>query len=211
MILRNGVRDALVAAVLFGLSAPIAKVLVGDLPPQLLAGVLYLGWGIGLKIVAFVRSRTPGSYAALHSSDIPFLTGAVVFGGIAAPVLLMFGLERTPASAASLLLNLEAVFTVAIAWTIFHENINPRIAVGLMAIVAGGLILSWNGSFQLTEYRGPIAVAAACLCWGVDNNLTQRVSAADPVRIASLKGLAAGSVNTVLALGSEQFHYTPML
>src|SRR5262245_63610830 len=124
MILRNGVRDALLAAVLFGLSAPIAKILVGDLPPQLLAGVLYLGSGIGLTIVALVRSRTPGSYAALHSSDFPFLTGAVVFGEIAAPVLLMLGLERTPASSASLLLNLEAVFTAAIAWGVFHENID---------------------------------------------------------------------------------------
>src|SRR5215471_14669408 len=86
MILRNGVRDALLAAVLFGLNAPIAKILVGDLPPQLLAGVLYLGSGIGLTIVALVRSRTPCAYSSLHSSDIPFLTGAVVFGGIAAPV-----------------------------------------------------------------------------------------------------------------------------
>src|SRR5262249_34457884 len=106
MIRRKGIRDALLAAVLFGRSAPIAKILVGDFPPQLLAGVLYLGSGIGLTIVALVRSRMPGSYAPFHSSDIPFLTGAIVFGGIAAPVLLMLGIERTPASSASLLLNL---------------------------------------------------------------------------------------------------------
>src|SRR5262245_30899079 len=149
MILRKGVRDALLAAVLFGLSAPFAKILVGDLPPQLLAGVLYLGSGIGLTILALARARTPGSYVALRLSDIPFLTGAVVFGGMAAPVLLMLGLERTPASSASLLLNLEAVFTATIAWAVFHENIDARIAAGLTVIVAGGVVLSWNGSFVI--------------------------------------------------------------
>jgi drug/metabolite transporter (DMT)-like permease len=211
MILRNGVRDALLAAVLFGLSAPIAKILVGDLPPQLLAGVLYLGSGIGLTIVALVRSRTPGAYAALQSSDIPFLTGAVVFGGIAAPVLLMLGLERTPASSASLLLNLEAVFTATIAWTVFHENIDGRIAAGLIAIVAGGVVLSWNGSFVITDYVGPFAIAGACLCWGIDNNLTQKISHSDPVRIASLKGLVAGTINTSLALSLGQWHTTRLV
>src|SRR5262245_46510204 len=209
MILRNGVRDALLAAVLFGLSAPTAKILVGELPPQLLAGVLYLGSGIGLIIVALVRSRTPGS--ALHSSDIPFLTGAVVFGGIAAPVLLMLGLERTPASSASLLLNLEAVFTATIAWSVFHENIDGRIAAGLIAIVAGGGVLSWNGSFVITDYVGPFAIAGACLCWGIDNNLTQKISHSDPVRIASLKGLVAGTINTSLALSLGQWHTTRLV
>ena len=211
MIGRKGIRDALLAAVLFGLSAPIAKILVGNLSPQLLAGLLYIGSGIGLTILALVRSGTPRADPGLHSADIPFLAGAIAFGGIAAPVLLMFGLQRTPASSASLLLNLEAVFTALIAWAIFHENVNGRIAVGLLAIVAGGGVLSWNGSFELTEYAGPLAISAACLCWGVDNNFTQRISAADPVRIASLKGLAAGTVNTVLAGWLGQWHFTRLI
>src|SRR5262249_53640433 len=139
--------------------------LTGDLPPQLLAGVLYFGSGIGLTIVALVRSRTPGVYAALHSSDTPFLTGAVVFGGISAPVFLVFGLVPKPASRASLLLNLETVFTATIAWGVFHENIDRRIAAGLMTIVAGGVVLSWNGSFVITDYGGPLAIAGACLCF----------------------------------------------
>jgi len=164
MIGQKGIRDALLAAVLFGFSAPIAKILVGDLPPQLLAGVLYLGSGIGLTILALVRSRTAGSYAALHAGDIPFLIGAIVFGGIAAPILLMLGLERTPTSSASLLLNLEAVFTAAIAWAIFHENIDARIGAGLLAIVAGGVVLSWSGSFEVKDYAGPLGIAAACFC-----------------------------------------------
>jgi drug/metabolite transporter (DMT)-like permease len=206
MIQRKGIRDALLAAALFGLSAPIAKILVGDLPPQLLAGILYLGSGVGLTTLALVRSRTSDSHAALQSADIPFLAGAIVFGGTIAPVLLMLGLRQTPASSASMLLNLEAVFTATIAWAIFHENIDGRIAAGLVAIVAGGVVLSWRGPFELRNYAGPLAIAAACLCWGIDNNLTQKISAADPVRIASLKGLAAGTINTILALSLGQWH-----
>src|SRR5262249_53080769 len=195
MIQRKGIRDALLAAVLFGLSALIAKILVGDLPPQLLAGILYLGSGIGLTTLALVRSRTSDSHAGFQSADVPFLAGAIVFGGIIAPVLLMLGLRQTPASSASLLFNLQALFSASIAWTIFQENIDRRIAAGLLAIVAGGVVLSWSGPFELRNYAGPLAIATACLCWGIDNNLTQKISSADPVWIASLKGLAAGTIN----------------
>lgn len=208
---RTGIRDALFAAALFGLSAPVAKILVGNLRPQLLAGLLYLGSGIGLTIFAWVRFPTSRADPGLHSADVPFLVGAIAFGGIVAPVLLMFGLLQTPASTASLLLNLEAVFTALIARAVFHENINSRIAAGLLAIVAGGVVLSWQGSVEFTAYVGPIAIAGACLCWGIDNNLTQRISAADPVRIASIKGLAAGSINTLLASSLGQWHYTPVI
>jgi drug/metabolite transporter (DMT)-like permease len=211
MIGRKGIRDALLAAVLFGMSAPVAKILVGNLSPEFLAGLLYLGSGIGLTILALVRYGTPRTNLALQSGDIPFLASAIVCGGIAAPIFLMLGLQRTPASSASLLLNLEAVFTAVIAWSIFHENINSRIAAGLLAIVAGGLVLSWTGSFQLTEYSGPLAITAACLLWGVDNNLTQRISGADPVGLASLKGLVAGAVNTLLAFSLGQWHYTDLV
>jgi len=205
---RTGIRHALLAAVLFGLSAPIAKILLGNLSPQFLAGLLYLGSGIGLTIVASVRSTRPQRVPGLHSADLPFLAGAIAFGGIAAPILLMFGLLRTPASSASLLLNLEAVFTALIAWAVFHENINLRIAAGLVAIFAGGVVLSWQHSFELTAVAGPFAIVGACLCWGVDNNLTQRISAADPLLIASIKGLTSGSINTLIAFFLGQWHYT---
>jgi drug/metabolite transporter (DMT)-like permease len=146
MTVSKGIREALLAAVLFGLSAPIAKLLLGDLPPQLLAGLLYVGSGLGLMILALARRGTsrrndPG----VHRAQIPFLVGAIAFGGITAPVLLMFGLQRTPSSSASLLLNLEAVFTAVIAWAVFHENMNSRIGLGLLAIVGGGVILSQSG------------------------------------------------------------------
>src|SRR5215469_7405157 len=147
MIGRKGIRDALLAAVLFGLSAPIAKILVGSVSPQSLAGLLYIGSGIGLTILALFRSGSTRADAGLKAADLPFLTGAIAFGGIAAPVLLMFGLQRTPASGAALLLNLEAVFTVVIAWAVFRENIDFHIAAALVAIITGGVVLSWTGSF----------------------------------------------------------------
>src|SRR5436190_11902876 len=211
MVRRKGIRDALLAAVLFGLSAPIAKILVGYLSPQLLAGILYLGSGLGLAILTLIRSRAPIGDSGLRSAHVPSLVGAIVSGGIAAPFLLMFGLQRTPASNASLLLNLEAVFTAVLAWALFRENISFRIALGLLSIVAGGVVLSWSGSFEFVELVGPLAVGAACLCWGIDNNLTQRISNSDPVRIASLKGLTAGSVNILIAVSLGQWHFTRMI
>jgi drug/metabolite transporter (DMT)-like permease len=111
----------------------------------------------------------------------------------------MIGLTRTPASGASLLLNLEGVFTALLAWFVFRENFDRRIALGMLAIVAGGVALSWEGRLSWGGMAGPLAVAGACLCWGIDNNLTQKVSAGDPVQITMIKGLAAGSVNTAVA------------
>ncbi len=198
---RGGVWYALLAAILFGASAPLAKLLLRDAPPQLLAGLLYLGSGLGLSIVAAVRSRgDQPKEASLGRRDIPWLAAAIVFGGIVGPVLLMVGLGRTPASSASLLLNLEGVFTALLAWVVFHENVDRRIAIGMLLIVLGGAALSWEGRADFGGMAGPLAIAAACLCWGIDNNLTQRVSGGDPVQIAMLKGLVAGSVNVAIAV-----------
>jgi len=188
------------AAVLFGASAPVAKALLHNAPPQLLAGLLYAGSGIGLTVVSFVQGRqTRATEASLRRRDTPWLLAAILFGGVIGPVLLMLGLARTPASSASLLLNLEDVFTAIIAWVVFHENVDRRIALGMLAIVAGGVALSWEGSAELGGIAGPLAVAGACLCWAIDNNLTQKVSGTDPVRIAMLKGLIAGAVNVTIA------------
>jgi drug/metabolite transporter (DMT)-like permease len=199
---RRGIGLALAAAVLFGASAPFAKLLLTDAAPQLLAGLLYLGSGLGLGIV-WVRGRYTAGGARetpLTRSNIPWLAGAVGFGGVLGPLLLMIGLTRTPASSASLLLNLEGVFTALLAWFVFRENFDRRIALGMLSIVAGGLALSWEGRLAWGGLAGPLAVTGACLCWGIDNNLTQKVSAGDPVQIAMLKGLVAGTVNTVIAL-----------
>lgn len=198
--LEPGVRRALLAAALFGASVPLAKGLLAALPSQILAGLLYLGAGLGLGAVAWARRRSGRRVeASLSRVDLPWLGLAIGFGGVLAPVFLLAGLARTPASAAALLLNLEAVFTALLAWTLFHENVDRRIAVGMAAIVAGGALLSWEGRTEWGGALGPLAVAAACLCWGIDNNLTRKVSAGDAVQIAALKGIVAGPLN--LGLG----------
>ncbi|MFL5605401.1 MAG: DMT family transporter [Gemmatimonadaceae bacterium] len=197
----SGILTALLAAVLFGLSAPFAKLLLRDASPQLLAGLLYAGSGLGLFVVwLFRRTRHSATEAPLTRADMPWLAGAIAAGGVAGPLLLMTGLVRTPASAASLLLNLEGVFTALLAWFVFRENFDRRIAVGMAAILAGGAVLSWEGRLAWGGATGPLLVAAACLAWAVDNNLTQKVSAGDPVQIAMIKGLVAGAVNTGIAL-----------
>jgi drug/metabolite transporter (DMT)-like permease len=195
----RGVIFALLAAALFGLSAPFAKLLLRDATPQLLAGLLYLGSGLGLALTWLGRRRAPRE-APLTRRDAPWLAGAIAFGGVFGPLLLMLGLVRTPASSASLLLNLEGVFTALLAWFVFRENFDRRIALGMVAIVAGGVVLSWEGRVEWGGLVEPLAIAGATLCWGIDNNLTQKVSAGDPVQIATLKGLVAGGVNTAIAL-----------
>lgn len=191
---------ALLAAVLFGASTPIAKLLVGAVPPILLGGMLYLGSGFGLAFARLVRDRgwkpsqlTPGEW--------PWLLGAVLFDGVMAPLALMFGLALVSGSTASLLLNLEAVMTAVLAWLVFRENADRRIVLGMAAIVGGSLVLSWpSGGASLDNWLGIGAIAAACFCWAIDNNLTRKVSASDALFIASSKGLRAGVVNTALAL-----------
>ena len=190
---------ALLAALLFGVSAPVAKLLLQSITPQLLAGLLYIGSGLGLTLLWLARRRNR-LQAPLNRHALPWLSGAIAFGGVLAPLLLMIGLSRTPASAASLLLSFEGVFTALLAWFVFRENVDRRIALGMLAILAGGAVLSWQGRVAWGEVMGPLAIVAATFCWAVDNNLTQKVSAADPVQIAAIKGVAAGSVNLTIAL-----------
>jgi len=198
---RTGVWYAVGAAILFGVSAPLAKALLNNARPQLFAGLLYLGSGVGLAIVAIARRGTrTSSEAPLSRPDAPWLATAIFFGGVVGPVLLMIGLIHTPAASASLLLNLEGVLTAVLAWVVFRENVDRRIALGMLAIVTGGLFLSWQGRAGLGGLAGPVAIAGACLCWAIDNNLTQKVSGGDPVQVAMLKGLAAGSVNVAIAM-----------
>jgi drug/metabolite transporter (DMT)-like permease len=198
----KGVFYALLAALLFGASTPLAKVLLPQMTPMLLAGALYLGSGVGLLVVSFVRSRrsNPARHeAALTRKDAPWLATAIIAGGVIGPVLLMWGLTTTPASSASLLLNLEGVLTALLAWFVFKENFDRRIAMGMALIAAGGVCLSWVGRPEVGVPWSSLAIVGACLAWAIDNNLTRKVSAGDPVQIAMLKGLVAGSVNTGLA------------
>ncbi|MDB5585652.1 MAG: protein of unknown function transrane [Devosia sp.] len=196
-----GVPLALGSAILFGVSAPLSKLLIGSIDPWLLAGILYLGAGAGLAIVHWGRPLIglPKVEAQLQRKDLPWLAAVIVFGGMLGPLFLMLGLSRTTAASGSLLLNLEGLATMAIAWTIFRENVDRRLLIGAAAILAGAILLSWNGQ-ALRLDTGGLFIAAACMCWGIDNNLTRKLSSADPVQIAMIKGLVAGCTNVVLAL-----------
>jgi drug/metabolite transporter (DMT)-like permease len=191
-----GVAAALCAALLFGASAPLAKLLLRDVGPWLLAGLFYAGSGLGLTMYRRLVRAEP---VRLSRGEAAWLAGAILAGGIIAPVLLMFGLAGMPASGASLLLNAEGVLTAVLAWVVFRENVNRRIALGMAAIAAGALVLSWPGEARFSGAWPALAVIGACFAWAVDNNLTRKVSLADATWIAAAKGLVAGSVNLVLA------------
>ncbi|HWY99708.1 MAG TPA: EamA family transporter [Edaphobacter sp.] len=197
-----GIVAALGAALLFGSSTPLAKLLLADVSPWLLAALLYLGSGIGLTLYSL-----PGKVPAGHlpRAEWPWLAGAIFTGGVLGPGLQMLGLTRMPASGASLLLNAESVFTALLAWFVFRENFDRRIALGMGAILAGLLILSWPGEAKFSGVVPELCVLGACLCWAIDNNLTRKVSLSDATWIASWKGLVAGGVNLalVLALGAK--------
>ena len=199
---RTAIIYALISAALFGVSTPAAKVLVGTVHPAVLAGLLYCGAGIG---IALLRKILPSIVAAapevaLTRSELPWLAGAIAAGGVLGPLLLMAGLARTDAAAASLLLTLEGAATALMAWFIFDENFDRRIALGMVCLVAGAAMLSWSGTPTMDSLIGPLAIVGACLTWGLDNNLTRKVSLADPLQIVQLKGLIAGPFNLVLGL-----------
>ena len=194
----RGVQAALLAALLFGAATPLAKLLLDDdVIPWMLAGLLYLGSGLGLSLYRLIR-RAPR--VRLARADVPPLAGAVLFGGVLAPVLLMSGLVGMPASGASLLLNAEGVFTALLAWFVFKENVDRRIALGMVAIVAGALVLSWPGEAKFSTALPTLAVLGACLSWAIDNNLTRMISLTDATWLAAVKGMVAGPVNLVLAV-----------
>ncbi|ESX51805.1 membrane protein [Mesorhizobium sp. LSHC422A00] len=198
-----GVPLALGSAALFGAVSPFSKLILDSVSPLMLAGLLYLGAGLGLALFWLYRRSTGGDQteASLHRADISWLAAAIAMGGIVGPVLLMSGLALTTASSAALLLNVEGLATMAIAWLVFHENVDRRLLLGAGAILAGAIVLSWAGQ-GIAVNAGALLVVGACLAWGIDNNLTRKISAADPVTIAMLKGLVAGTVNIGLAVVS---------
>ena len=201
-MIREGILLALLSAALFGASTPFAKLLLGSVDPWMMAGLLYLGAGFGLAAVHASRAalRIPAVEAPLRRADGPWLALVILSGGILGPLLLMQGLARTDAAGASLLLNLEGLATMGIAWLAFRENVDRRLLLGAALILAGAALLSWQG--QASFQWGTLLIAGACLCWGIDNNLTRKLSSADPVQIAMLKGLVAGTVNLALAVAN---------
>lgn len=200
---RTAVLYAFASAALFGLSTPAAKRLLGSVDPIVLAGLFYCGAGIGVallrRLVPVLRGAESGE-VALRRADLPWLAGAIAAGGVAGPVLLMAGLAQTEAATASLFLTLEGAATALLAWFVFHENFDRRIALGMACLIAGAAILAWSGTPTLANAIGPLSIVGACVMWGLDNNLTRKVSLSDPLQIVEIKGLVAGPINLALGL-----------
>jgi drug/metabolite transporter (DMT)-like permease len=201
---RRAILYALASAALFGASTPVAKVLLGAIHPAVLAGLLYCGAGVGIaslrRVAPAVLPASDAPQVALSRTDFAWLAGAISAGGVAGPLLLMFGLARTDAATASLLLTFEGAATAVLAWFVFREHFDRRIALGMGCLLAGAIVLAWSGKPSLHEAFGPLAILCACFAWGLDNNLTRKVSLADPLQITELKGLVAGPINIILGL-----------
>ena len=194
----------LIAALLFGLSTPLAKLAIRDIDALLLAGLLYLGSGVGLALVIAGR-KIAGFQNSLVTEgkkhEMRYLTGAIIFGGLLAPVLLMAGLSRTDASTSSLLLNLEGALTALLACVAFQERYGKRLVIGLGFILGGGGILAWGHENAFSgNWAGVLLIAGACCGWAIDNNFTKQVNSMDATSLAALKGLVSGLVNVSLAL-----------
>ncbi|MFZ5998645.1 MAG: DMT family transporter [Nitrospirota bacterium] len=203
---KQGAVAALLAAGLFGISAPLAKLLLNSVFPMQLAGLLYLGSGMGLFILSAFRSFSGDTFSAfdestLRGSDFPYLAGAIFCGGIAAPVLLMYGLSSITGSAASLLLNLEGILTILVASLIFKEAVGMRIWLAAIIMLVAGIFLTYVSDAEGWTFQpGSILVVLACLMWGIDNNLTRHLSHRDPFSIARYKGFVAGGTNLLISL-----------
>ena len=201
-----GALAALAAALLWGLSTPAAKFLTAQVQPIIFAALLYLGFGLGLgawwlarRLFWRHRHFSP-TEAPLARRDFPWLAASIAAGGLVGPVLLMAGLACTPAATASLLLNVELVFTVLLAWFVFGEHFSRRTVAGIALILAGGALVSWVGWPTISAPWAPVAIAGACFCWALDSNLTRKISAGDPLQIAVIRGLVAGTINLAVGL-----------
>ena len=198
----------LIAALAFGLSAPLAKRLLDVVPPLFLAGLLYLGAGVFLGLVRLVWRRRPAAGRPLTVRDRLILAGVVLTGGVLAPPLLLWGLERSSATTTALLLNLEVVFTVVLAGIVFGEHLSARVAIAAGVMAVGGIVLGWTPGDPAIA-TGAAVVTLACFLWALDNNLTRLIAEGDPLLIVEVKGLVAGTVNILLALASGQAWPSP--
>jgi drug/metabolite transporter (DMT)-like permease len=220
-MLKPGVTAALVAAALFGVSAPLAKKLLGEIPPLFLAGFLYLGSGIGLTLLHMAHCLAPRKEAAsidreakLKGKDYLWLAGAILCGGITGPIMLTVGLSVTSGSAASLLLTIEGILTAFVAAIIFREAVSTRIWIAALMMLLGSLALSYKPDSMVIAFSpGALLVAGTCLMWAFDNNLTRNLSEKDPFTIARIKGLVAGITTSIIAcVAGERFpHITPVI
>jgi len=195
--------QALIAALLFGASAPLAKLLLGQVEPIPLAAFLYLGSGIallGLKLFQRINKQRSDREAQIRKPDYPWLAGAIIAGGVAAPIVLLFSLRNTAAATASLLLSFEAVATTLIAFFAFKEAISRRAWWAIALITLASILLSINLHMEWGLSLGALGIIVACVLWGIDNNFTRNISAKDPLTIVTIKGLAAGTFSLAMAM-----------
>ncbi|RPI26043.1 MAG: DMT family transporter [Chloroflexota bacterium] len=194
--------QALLAAILFGASAPLSKLLLNEIDPIVLAALLYIGSGLSATVIQSIQRLVTGNRpveAQLKRADLPWMAGAILTGGVLAPILLMVSLDKTPAATASLLLNFETVATALVAGLVFRESIGRSVWMAVGLVTLASVVLSWNGGSWGFSV-GALGVLGACILWGLDNNLTRNVSAKDPLAIVMLKGFGAGGFSLLLAL-----------
>lgn len=197
----------IISASLFGISAPLAKLLLKDISPIAMAGLLYLGAFAGLALYSLLfqtKKTKPQKSASLEKNDLPWLAGAIISGGIIAPICLMTGLTLVTGFSASLLLNLEGVATVLIAVLIFRENSGKRLWLALLTMTIAGVFLSWDPNTGKFNVIGSLLIVVATVGWGIDNNLTRKISDKNPIQISMIKGLIAGTISLSLALILDQ-------
>lgn len=208
-----GIGFGISTALLFGGTTPLAKLFLNDVQPWMLAGLLFLGGGLGLLPIYVLRNvirnqlsrQQAGSadrlqHNCLQKRDWGWLAASILVGGVVAPVLLTLGLVHTTAATASLLLNFECVFTALLAWTLFGERWQWQVFVGMMAIVAGGIVLAHANNAGVGLTWGALLILGTCFHWALDSNFTSKVATKDPIQVAMLKGGVAGVINVAIAL-----------
>lgn len=193
--------QAILAAVLFGASTPLTKLLLGKIEPVPLSGFIYLGSGLGLILYIVIQRlfHGPSREGRLTRSDLPWLLGVILAGGVAGPIVLMYSLRVTPPATASLLLNFEGTATTLIAFFVFKEAVGKRVWWSVLLITLASIILSWNTGGEWGISLGAVGILSACFLWGLDNNLTKKISSKDPLAIVAVKGTSAGTISLFLA------------
>ena len=202
---KKGIFLAVLAAGLYALSSPFSKLLLAYMPSTLMAGFLYLGAGLGMASLAFVRktSGKPGTESSLTRRELPYTIAMVVLD-IAAPISMLFGLTMTSAANASLLNNFEIVATALIALLVFKETISPRLWLGILFVTASCSLLSFEDISSLQFNSGSLFVLLACIFWGIENNCTRKLSSKDPLQIVIIKGIFSGLGSVIIGFISGE-------
>lgn len=197
----TGIMLALLAAALYAVNSPFSKLLLDFMPSTLMAGFLYIGAGIGMGVIALIRKQRKVEHTEekITKADLPYTVAMIVLD-IAAPIFLLLGLSYTTAANASLLNNFEIVATALIALMIFKERISPRLWFGILLVTASCALLSFEDISSLTFSHGSLFILLACVCWGVENNCTRRLSSKDPLEIVLLKGIFSGLGSVIIGL-----------